>query len=104
MYSSGKGSETEKGQDMGKYQTKGLTSHFRTAEKLTAIDTEAYTVTLTEGTFTVSFDDLAEALKALESAKAKAWNEYLRAGGNPANKRAVGAQFASVKKAMVASV
>ena len=89
---------------MGKYQTMGLTSQFRTAEKLTAIDTDAYSVAVTEGTYTVSFDDLEDALKALERAKAKAWNEYLRAGGNPRNKRAVSAQFASVKKAMVASV
>lgn len=51
-------------------------------------------------TFTVSFESETEALAAVEAAKAKRVSDYLRAGGNPRNKRSFGSQFASVKKAI----
>lgn len=79
------------------HTTAPIESRFRTAEELEGF----LPVTLAEdGTFTVSFDDVESALKAVAKAKDAAWRTYLRNGGNPRNKRAVGAQWAGVTKAI----
>jgi hypothetical protein len=80
--------------------TTQIISRFRTVEALTAINTEAYTVNGSNESFTITFQDADAALAAIEKAKNTAWMAYLKAGGNPRNKRSHGTQFAAVKRAI----
>lgn len=54
-----------------------------------------------ENGFTISFVNIDVAIAAIDRAKVRAVTEYLNNGGNPRNKRSIGAQFASAKKAVL---
>lgn len=58
------------------------------------------TVTGDRSGFTVQFEDAAEALAGVAKAKDLAFRSYLKAGGNPRNKRSFASQFAAVTKAI----
>ena len=53
--------------------------------------------------YTVSFADADRALAQLVKVKDASWQAYLRAGGNPMNRRAHGSQFAQVRRAILAA-
>lgn len=83
--------------------TSPISSQRGSADKLAAIVTDAFTVAINADTFTVTFTDAAAAIAAVEQAKDAAFRTYLRNGGNARNRRAVGSQFAAVKKAIQAA-
>lgn len=78
-----------------------MTTRFNTDQMLADRKTNAYTVNITGDTYTLTFENVEQALKAIETAKRIAFMEYVNGGGNPRNKRGFGAQFAQVKKAVV---
>lgn len=81
-------------------QTATLTTERRTDEHLAAYSTDAYSVEQVTGGYVLRFTDADAALAAVEAAKVAAVKGYLRAGGNPRNRRSFGSQFAAVKRAI----
>lgn len=77
--------------------TAPIKSQFRTAQDLEGFVTVD---TLADGSFTVTFESEATALKAVAQAKDASWNAYIRNGGNPRNRRSHSTQFAAVTKAI----
>lgn len=83
-------------------KTAPLSSTLGTAGKL--VEHSDLEISVDGDTFTVSFDAAASAIDQVELAKDRAFTAYLRAGGNPRNRRSFGAQFAAVKKAILKAV
>ena len=54
-----------------------------------------------ENGYTISFVNIDVAVAAIDKAKVRAVTEYLKNGGNPRNKRSIGAQFAAPRKAVL---
>lgn len=77
-----------------------------TTAKLTTVHnnnlatTEHLTITTFDDGYTITFDDVEIALKAVEQAKARSWAEYLASGGNPRNKRSHSSQYTAIAKAI----
>lgn len=89
---------------MSETTTAPIQSQRRSAELLLDYSNRHLSVSvLDDDTFTVTFADLDQAIKAVESIKQAAFSAYVRNGGNPRNKRSFGSQFASIKRAMVAA-
>lgn len=57
-------------------------------------------VTVVDGGYTITFDDLAQTLASIDKAKAQSWTSYLKSGGNPRNKRSHSSQFAAIANAV----
>lgn len=80
-------------------KTEPLTSMQGTANLLSQFSDLEITVEV--DTFTVSFEDATAAIDQVDAAKDRSVAAYLRAGGNPRNRRSFGAQFAAVKRAIL---
>lgn len=81
--------------------TATLTSRFGTADILA--EQADLTIEQSDSGYTIGFAAADAAIASIEKAKAKGWSAYLRAGGNPRNKRSYGSQFAAAKKAILAA-
>jgi hypothetical protein len=83
----------------------GDTTMNTTTDKLTTVHSsniaDYLQVTQLDGGYTITFDDLDQALAAVEKAKNASWQQYLKSGGNPRNKRSHGTQYAAIKKALI---
>jgi len=85
------------------YTTAPITTTLQADKHLAQYTTEHYTInTISEGIFTITFNDAFAATWAIDKAKAVAFSAYIKNGGNPRNKRSFGSSFAGAKKAILA--
>jgi hypothetical protein len=55
----------------------------------------------TDAGFVIRFTDADQCIEAINKAKIAAVASYLKGGGNPRNKRAIGTQYAAMKRAVI---